>query len=1169
MDPSANREIKQSLDVFMSGDDPNAYTKPITSEDELIARGLIDQNGVATSKGVLFTDLQDIGMVNENGTLSEKGYAYSMPIQETFKRENKWAFKVREQDGVDDTDTSWGDLVGAVGDFVWDTGAGLVTIGLSDQAPTREASLAPLIGAAEGSVKSTEELLGLAGVGTGLLTEQFSKLIGMDKAGEDILWDARQDNARIQYENQAAKAGSTIDGYVPAAQATETMASAKRTMPPEEYAALVKQTNATGSLLDPTVFLPAGAAAKAGKLGVTTRLALKAENVIARTAALDAAIAKGGVELAALERMAQTSKTASTLAAKLGDDLAEKFSATGDRLLAKRANQAREVAERTSQAAAVAPEKAASVAADLEKLTATRNALATRIPEQAALATRRAMEIGTAVKSAPLRAILPIAEGAANALTWADDRLFKIGQAYGGKKAYAALSMAAGATGLAFGGIPGLATAGAVIAAGPVLKSTANFARIVGKEMVKARGQIPFWQRVANYSDLSPMHRGISHMIDTATAGGAVPGAIRRIGTGAVAAYPVDLFFEYLADGGDPNADTFKRAAAESLVIGGSSAALGGMFQGTKSRHRELALGDEFNFRENITDPIQKATFAALPPSTRRSVATYSAANPQLNFRFSDTGGGSFDRSTNTVTVNPTSPNPLKPLIAHEVLHSVAVRHQMEGGISALLIGDGESGGLLRAADGTLDPLFQKFWNNYNKASGKTISLNEAALEYFIDSSADHVAGLAESGELGNMAGRTKLRRNTIDPLIETILPRLPIIKDLHYKLGGLRDAEGRMVMGSGLLADGLRELPEVKRMTREMLRKSSGISQGGFTPLGAGKGKEDAGGAVIPIRKEDVVLTKKLGIPIFQTEEVNGRTQVVLDSTGTPKNIDRATDEARGKISNIVQESLAEPDAVSPEPGQITKDAEGEISGAWLGSKEIKAIEGKGKLNQEQLRILKNINDTIRGFDGSRFNVTYFPAMTKVGKKNRHGSLAPTVRDVVPVAIKVEKSGVLNVALMSATQLEANINARIDSKRGKRLYSGNKDALINDLNDVMKIHLARGETDTFFREKYGAQNGPEYKNFVNTVFGLMTDSQRTGVVHNGVKREPNPIFDEDKVGYSSNVFKTYRVDRIANAVKLSHDLKVPMPFVYDSVKLNLMPMGVPTLDAQGNPVAK
>jgi hypothetical protein len=1168
-----NIALKDSLDVFFAGQPLEPFMQPISGGDDLLAKGLLDENMNPTSRGILFTTLQDAGAIDMDGKLTEKGHAYAMPKESALEPENLWAFKVRETDGVDDTPTTFGQMVGAVGDFVWDAGAGLgKRVGYEAESvmnfgtgqPNSKELDAKLTASgaaiAEGSIESTKMLAQYAQVGAAWIGQGLGKVIGMDEEADSTMWKARQANAKAQHQNTTLAVGKTLEGFDAMAGTVEAVAAAKEQLPKEEFAAIIKQGDAFGSFVDPTVILPAGAAAKAGTTaGVTTRIALKAEQTLAKVAKIDSSIAAKSVELAAAQRAALTAQNASEFAGKMADDLTVRAEQTGDAIARSRAQQAYAISQRTATEAATFAERAPRIGTELEQLTAIRGSLATRIPEATATAAMRAVEIGKNLKSVPVTFAGDVTERIGAGLVKIDDGLTEFAKAHGGEQALNLFRTGVGLVGFQVAGVPGFAAGIAGLRSGKAVESLGKFTRVVGSEMSRARGQVPFWQRVANHSDLTPAHRATAHMLDTFTAGGAIPGAIRRTSRGVLAAYPIDLAFEMLADGGSPNADTFKRAFAESLVIGGSSAMLGGAFMGTKKRHRQLAIGDERNFRSDLGDPDQTAIFDALPNGVRRSIATYSAANPQLQVRFTTSGSSSFEG--NTATINVASANPLRPLIAHEVMHNVVIRNQMEQGASALLIGDGETGGLLRSNDGTLDANFNDFWQAYNArmtaAGGQPVDIHTAALEYYVDSAADHVAGMAESGELGAMAGKTKLRRS-IERIVEATLPRLPIIRDIHFKLGGLMEQDGKMVMGNGLLADGIRELPQARAMTRRMLRAASGRSVGNFDPVG--NAARSDGGVVLPVQKGDKAVLDKL-VSIFETEEVNGQTRVKYDANGDPIPLNPATDMARSRIGLAIGEAIQSLRAKGKafKPGEMIMNEKGAFEGTFLGNDVIREIGQKGILNGEQMRMLRNINSAARDFTGSRFMVINHPATKKVGKKVRYATLAPTLRDVVPVGLQVTKDGNLLVALMSVTQLNQNITTRAASKTGKRLYNGDTEAIRTDVGEVMKLHRADQPTLPYFAEKYGGLKAEQHRNFINTVFGEMAAEQRG----------KNPMLAEDNIGTKNQVFRTYRLDRISQATKMTGDTAIPMPFVYDAVKMNLMPNGLPTVDADGNPVVR
>ena len=1180
-----NRAEKQALDLFLGGD-TQTYQAPAESAEDFIARGLIDETGAATEKGDLFLQLRDRGLIKPDGQFTERGLAYGMPAEESEKPENLWAFRKRTEDGVDKPEASLSDMIGGVAEFAWDAGAGATTAYLNSPmsitgafADEDETAL-NRIAVAEGMAGAWQQFGDIAALGAGLFGEAVAPAIGMQKEAEDTMWMARQNFARTNRYLENAKAGKIIEDVTGVSKAVEFAAEQKSMMPPEEYAAITKQGRALGSLADPTTFLPMGAAAKVGKLGVISRAGIKADRVLAEVAAIDRAIAAKGVESATLQAAAAKSATKSELATRIGNSISGPSSQRAQGIAAKATEEA---AQRGAMAAKLGEEAA--------ELAAKRESLAVRIPENVAMATQKAIEIGRSAKALPVQAVGQALEKTGNGIIYLNDQLKDLATRYGLGEAYKAVRLAAPITGISALG-PAGAIPSAILASGVPLRGAGRFSQIVGRELSNARGQVPFWQRVANYPDLSPIHRGLARLTDTATMGGALPNAVRTGAKGISAAYPIDLAFEFLADGGDPNADTFKRAFAQSLVLGGSSAMLGGMFEGTKARHRELALGDELNFRQDL-DPDQKSYFNAMPSGARRSVATYAASNPQLKIVFNDGSTSSYSHGNLTATIGLNSTNPLGPLISHEVLHHTIIRNQMEDSVTALLLGDGESGGLLRSNDGNLSKDFKDAWDAYNRrmtaAGNPPIGMKDAAMEYYIETSADYVSEMAESGELGSIAGRTDAGRG-MRKIVEALTAKMPIIRDMHFKLGGQIDPEGRIVMGNGLLAEGLRENPHFRAMTRQMIRQSSGRSQGLFKT----KGVDDMGGVALPMPQKGDPMIDKM-IAFYDAEEVNGQTRVKKDTAGNPVPLDPELNQDRAEIGIDVLEALEEQGVKLPEgftkperkkrrgkprerkkrpetatdytkataeestvkglPDEVVGVAEnGDLVLRGLSDATLDYLRKKGILNSEQMRILREINRAARAFDGSNYFLINHPALDA---NKKYASLEASLRDAVPLDIRITKKGNLTVALMSVTKLHENVTKFAQTNRGKKLYQGNREAILNDLNSVMELHNQEKGTEEHFKKKHGTQ-WEEYRNFCNTVFGQMTKSQRTGVSRSGDVWTANPLFEIDNISGKDQVFRTYRLDRISQATKATGDSSVKMPFVYEAVKMNLMPNGLP-----------
>lgn len=451
--------------------------------------------------------------------------------------------------------------------------------------------------------------------------------------------------------------------------------------------------------------------------------------------------------------------------------------------------------------------------------------------------------------------------------------------------------------------------------------------------------------------------------------------------------------------------------------------------------------------------------------------------------------------------------------------------------------------GLLRAADGTLDPDFQRFRDEYDArmdAAGlERVSLPKIAEEYFNEVTVDHLLEMTDSGELSRMAGRTQSGRH-IRAFIAATIPRSTILKDFFFRSGGVMEAGGRRVMGNGLLADGLRELPEAKAMMRNMVRKSAGEAV--FQQPGAKGDRNDRTGVPLTVQKGDPIIDSFHAI--LQTD-ANG--VPIKDAQGNHVALSRATDEARSSAGHIVTEAQTQrvQGGYLPQEGEMRANGDGTWSGAYIDRPLIDALAAKGILNAKQIAIMRNISTATKGGQGIRYLLTNHPATMKGrGGKVNYATLGATLRETVPVGFGITKDGNILVHLMSVHQLDANIQKRAASKRGRSLYNGNTEIIKQDVAAMMDLHRENTKTDKFYQDKYGAK-WQEHQQFINTVFGLMTKAQA----------EVNPMFRQDNINSpKEHVYRTYRLDRISKATKMDG---TPMPFGYEKVKVNFLPDGV------------
>jgi hypothetical protein len=1152
------------------------FSKPL-DRNKIKLLGLADDEMKPTEKGKLFYNLQEAGMFDDTGVITEKGAAYLTPINELGKPENLKAFQTLWDDKVIRPSASFGEITENTAKFLGDAvvgGAEGIALGAesvwknsqtwsslfgkTDNRPQalRDKLTANNLGLIEGAVENLSGWAGMADVGAAWIGKKLYDVLpaGMEEEAEQAMYAARQRQWQTQQDIANLDAGEIAEAVLGIDNAVKEAEDAKSRMGKDAFNEKYKQAGAFSQLAaDPTNVIPASIAVKAARMApLANRLSITAQKRMTQIAAQDLAIAQGRTAIEAANSVLKKEAATVGIANRLGADISSRAGANPE--LVARANQASQVAGRITQSADQIRATLPAVSAELEGLVAKRNSLATRIPEAYAQKVLQTMEAGRQVRSMPAKAIGATLERVGDTLSRTDDAVTNFLKERGLDQMYTAAVGAAGVVGLAGSPIIGaVATGAAALKAGNMLSNYGKLFRYVGKEMENVRGQIPFWKRVGAHTAPNSLGRGIAHTFNMLDLGGVTSDVLRRTGRGIAAAAPTDLMFEYLSDGADMRPETLYQAAAESLVIGGSFAAAGGAFMGTERRMRELSTGDLLNFRRDMTDPRQKALFDSVPSGIRRAIATYSIANPTLNYQFKDSGASQYDPNTNTATINVKSTNPIKALIAHETLHHTIIKNNMESGISALFLGDMKQntvGGLFRSRDGKLDPNFEAFKDAYYKRLGVAemsnaerdaiYPLDKVAVEYFIEKHSDQYSAMAESGELGGIAASGAVKRK-LGSILETVLPRIPVLKDLHFKSGGMIDKDGSWVTGNGILdAEGIKTDPITNKMFRDMNRRSAGLATGQFEPLISDKADS---GAQIILNPSDSIDSELLH-PLVKTDD-SGRP--VLEN-GKPVALDKATELERALAGLTALEVMRRKrsENYAPEKGEAYVDSEGEFQTGWLSDDVVSEMFARNRFNPEQKRIIREVNKLVRKGTGDRVVMINFPATTR-NKANKviYKPQGATLRDTVPVAMTISKDGNLLFGLMSVTKLNENISKRSQSKRGKKLYSGNVDLILQDTQAMMDYHKSGVDSIGYFSEKYGAVEADERKKFINTMFGLLNQKEQAVL---------NPMLLEDGVKSRDNVYRTYRADRVSKAVPMLPQDYPAMPFSYEATSQVKMP---------------
>ncbi|WP_367874009.1 hypothetical protein [Luteolibacter sp. Populi] len=1129
---------------------------PLSVPGAVMLRGYVDESGKPTPAGRQFYKLRGEGLFDDDGLLTEKGKAYVMPLGDALLPQNLDAFTVRERDGLEmEEKKPWpeffkelgGELGGAVM-TLGTLGKGMTGLPMAFVTGKMDKEDAEAIFAGLNFGEGAIESYGSLGSGGYSAARKLGNFLTGDDAG---YYQARQDHERFKSELDTVNFGNylgLLDDSNQITEATNKIEQVTRAQLGDKAPEIERHAELSGAIFgDPANYASLGTGLLVGG-GTKTANAFRIAGNVERALAARATAA-------AFEAETQLAKGALSRTARAGEVAAQRAEDLNGIGQLERAARLEETATRL---ALVGESKAAALPLLEEKAKAA-FMLAEKLGKQAGAGETILGVIQSAreARKIPFEVIGKTMENVGGRVMQLNDEVAKFVERHGFDEK--ALAMIGSIGGGIVGGVPG-ASLGAMAGfapkirlAGPMLKQWGTFTRTLGREIVKERGSVPFWQRVANASELSPIARATAHLADMATLGGraGVPvRALKRGVQGSIAAVPVNAAFEFIADGGEITPAGFQRIIGNSIVFGGGGATLGGLVQGTVLAKRAKSAGNELNFRQNLA-PDQSALFATMPTPARRVMSETAAAFPSLKWKLSDAADSFYDARTNTVQVGRDPGRLLEAVVAHEVNHHVAYKGQMEAGITAALVGTEGTGGIFRSADGTLDPHFREFMESYNKSAEaqgtRPINIEEAAVEYFVDSATKDLLDMTNGGQLQRYAGRSQAARMAHE-LVRTVIARAPLLSDLFYKIGGATDKGGQIVQGTGIMQDGIRTLPGAKAMLRNYLRDRAGRTGDPKVSM-----KEDAAPVNIELAHASKPLLDQMA-SVFQTDAAG---KVIYGADGLPVFITRDTDKARSQAGFALTESIGKSIAAGENTakGQVRPTDEGKWEGRYFPDKAIKDLADSGVLNARQIANLRMTNAAAKRGKGERFWLVYQPGTIKrPGKSARYGSLSPTFRDVVPVAHSVSGQGNILVHLFSVTALDKNVTKRAASSAGKNLYGGDTNAIKTDAQAMMDAHASRGESRTYFNEKYGPLDAEAHLNFINSLFGTDTKAQRN----------INPLFDADKITAKDGVYRSYRLDRINQATRLQG---VPMPFDYEAMRdrrlpasfhLNLAPNGLP-----------
>ena len=627
---------------------------------------------------------------------------------------------------------------------------------------------------------------------------------------------------------------------------------------------------------------------------------------------------------------------------------------------------------------------------------------------------------------------------------------------------------------------------GSLVAA-PLLKKTAGFANVVGDEMLQLTNSSPFWRRVAANEGAGRMTQAFGGLMDyTTPITRGVAGTVK----GTAQALPAMTLYEAInSQGLDENA--MKRAGAGALVFGSF-----GRLIGNKNNWDRVKTNEFYNFRNKVKQASPEAfqQFESVPfRDVKQFAASVDAAYPGVfdSWQFVKDGNSKFDPVNKTATINYNDrASIVKATAAHEALHGIQFKNQSDLSVQQLMLGNETKGGLVRSVDGKFDPEFKQFWDEYNARLDSQglprIDVNDAALEYFTDNGAQTLFEDVGAGKLYKASSKTPLRRS-IESAFKATMAATPIVKNLHFKLGGATDGTGRMVMGSGLLANGMRELPEVKAMIRNMYRESAGMPK--------------------QVPKHPIIKDE----PSSNPKHYKGGEEI------------RKANEETVRSGNPLPENVLNPDSNGNGFGFLTDAA-------------IKRLDESGAIAKGDFSEIV----AIQGVMGAPVSYIVTNKPEQQGRSVQVEGI--TANNVVPISFET-KNGRLYLVGMDMIQLKKNIAKAVKSDIAKKLKMNHAE-ILNDIDNVAQLHAKNQATDAYFQEK-DSKNWERRKNFINSVQGLLTESQLG----------TNPMFSKRNLDKTSGIYRTFAWDRLGDKIQWTGEIAVPYgPNSYYNLRDNLVP---------------
>jgi hypothetical protein len=1101
-------DIRFTSPAFAELHTPQKYQIPeFTTEEGMKARGILDQEGNATQLGEDYILLEDRGLVKD-GALTTKGEAFITSRDEIVDSSTWYDNGMRDEDldekkaemlAIRDANKLDEEPSKPFLETFKELGEGAV--GLVKGAYDIVGNLPPLalISAAVGQGESIDEKIAETAefadkfienstVGSAKLGRflgrggvAISEATGLMSPEEADKYNKKR-NLGLAYIEDAQKKLNSVEvaSFVKAGEIVTNALDANRNQYIEDFGAEEGekkfQENLSGpGLVAGTIADPAGIA-----VGLATAGLGAGVNII-RTVR-KANQAKKGIEIINHGRELNAARaTVFANAAKLSDETAAVSGQLDDALRIG------------------ATEKVTELTRRLDDLTTQSQAVQTRLGIiddgiQNVSKTANQLEIGLDTAKTAGDAVRAVASGATKGLSNGAEKLGNGVAAVNGflKKVersvlrYRIPSLIATGLAIPFHQAIGVYMGARVglIAAVPTLRRMSKFGNAVSEELLERSSSTPFFRRLAANESVGGIGRAVATLGDYSTP---LVRGFASMAKGTAQAAPATFAYNAInSQGIDEN--TLKYAARDALVFGSLGRVIGG-----KKDMEQVNIDQMTNYRNKL-DADQIAMFDKLKDRDfRYALSNIDAAYPgSFKWEINTTGNNKFDPVSNKAVVNINDKvGFLKEVAMHEAGHMIQHVWQKDSAIVARMLGDDTQPGLVRNPDGTLDPEFKAWADEYNNLREQNdmtpAALDELAVEYYTDQGVQTLLEDTLKGNLYKESRKTPLRR-AVEGSFRTLFNATPIVKNLHFKMGGATDAGGRMVMGTGLLADGFRELPEVKAMVRQMYRETAG------KPKAA--------------RVQKVVDVKSDNPKHYQATSV-------LDQ------VNKQIVERGEKLPN----GVLIPDKNGNGEGILTDD-------------HLKALEEAGVIDNGEFGKALLLQSEIEV--PTKHGTLLVNKPIEQGRSEQFGGL--TENYVVPTKW-ILKKGRLYLEAMDLRQLEKNVDRAVKNKIAKELNLTRK-KIYEDIEKSVEIQNRGQSTDAYY-QSVDPKNWQRRKNFINSVQGQQTTRQ-LGI---------NPMMKDVSPDLVTGIYRTFAFDRLQSAIKTTGDVVIPFgPTSYYSLRDNLMP---------------